>query len=114
MRFACIADYVITCRPKAAEAKEGQIVYFVGADEGPVKIGTTTEPHVRLQRMQSGSPVTLKIIAAVPGGSLLESGYHTVFADHRLHGEWFNRSPLIEQEMRHWRAKKRRLSCVSL
>src|SRR6476660_5998769 len=31
-------------------------VYFIGADEGPVKIGFTTNVETRLGRLQVGSP----------------------------------------------------------
>jgi hypothetical protein len=111
--YSCMAELVLDHLPEAAEFRDGQVVYFVGSDDGPVKIGTTKEPLVRLQRMQAGSPVPLRILAAVPGGAKLEAGYHRAFAHRRLHGEWFQRDKIIEQEIRHWRAKCRRHPCVT-
>lgn len=66
-------------------------VYFlrpVGAD-GPVKIGHSGCPLVRLKAVSSWSPVELEIAAYTPGSRSLESRFHAMFAKDRLHGEWF-------------------------
>lgn len=68
----------------------GQVVYFVQAKSGgPIKIGTTANLERRFVVLQSGSPVTLVVIGAVPGGAMLEAALHRRLANHRLHGEWF-------------------------
>lgn len=81
-------------------------VYFlrpVGA-EGPVKIGQSRYPTVRLHTFSSWSPVELEIAAHTPGGRGLEARLHATFATSRTHGEWFSASPelsdLIDQIQR--------------
>lgn len=75
------------------------LVYFVGADHGPVKIGFTTKPLCRLASMQLGSPLMLGFLAVVRGPIKVEKAYHARFAAHRSHGEWFHRHPDIIAEI---------------
>ena len=65
-------------------------VYFVqGRKGGPVKIGYAVDPQRRLGNMSTGSPVPLKLLAAIPGDRNLEADLHRFFGVGRLHGEWF-------------------------
>jgi hypothetical protein len=73
--------------------------YFIGGDEGPVKIGYSALPAIRLKDLQCGSPVQLRILAAVRGGSEREREYHRRFRGSRAHGEWFHRTPDIIAEI---------------
>lgn len=69
-------------------------VYFlrpIGA-EGPVKIGQSRCPLIRLKAISSWSPVELEIAAHTPGARSLEARLHALFAKERLHGEWFSSS----------------------
>lgn len=77
-------------------------VYFIGTEEGPVKIGRSTCVQHRLANMQTGSPVELKILAVVSGGRSLEREYHSYFAADRLHGEWFRQSEAMRQEIKRY------------
>jgi hypothetical protein len=78
----------------------GHIVYFVGGEAGPVKIGFTQQPmKARLVCIQNGSPVKLHVLATTPGFKQLERIYHKQFAAYRLHGEWFERSPELLAEI---------------
>lgn len=62
--------------------------YFIqGADGGPIKIGRARDPELRLQRLQCGSPIVLRLLAST--STITERGAHVRFADARLHGEWF-------------------------
>lgn len=72
-------------------------VYFVGFDDY-VKIGFTTMPvEKRVERLQTGSPKPLRVLATQLGCTVRERGLHTRFADLRLHGEWFrNEGPLAD------------------
>lgn len=70
-------------------------VYFIGGDVGAIKIGVSIAPLERLATMQMGSPVKLRILALVEGGMDAEKEYHRLFANHRSHGEWFERHPDI-------------------
>ena len=74
-------------------------IYFIGGDDGPIKIGLTNAPLNRLRDFQIGSPVILKIHALVEGGFADEADYHRLFAPHRLHGEWFSPAPDILAEI---------------
>lgn len=78
---------------------EGGRCYFIGGEEGPVKIGFSVAPESRLAAIQSCSPVALSILALAGGGDARETAYHHQFAAHRLHGEWFERAPEILAEI---------------
>jgi hypothetical protein len=72
-------------------------VYFIEAavldGRGQLKIGVANSPQGRLDDLQKASPVKLKLIATIPnGGYALERRLHEMFADERLHGEWFRPS----------------------
>ena len=73
--------------------------YFIGASEGPVKIGYSVDVEGRLRVMRAHSPLPLGILATAPGGISRECAYHFQFAAHRLHGEWFERHPDILAEI---------------
>lgn len=90
----------------AQEEARGAVVYFIGADEGPVKIGTTTSPmDARLRVLQTGHPHKIRVLAWTLGGYELESALHTIFAGSRLYGEWFERTPALCRLMRAWAQK---------
>lgn len=95
------------CGPKAAEKKppfrspppKHATVYFIGSEAGPIKIGYSLRPETRLRDLRLGSPVALDIMAAVEGSPSMERAYHALFAEHRLHGEWFAPHPDILAEI---------------
>ncbi len=67
-------------------------VYFIqhGGVRGPVKIGNGWNPHLRMRRLQSGTPVKLRLIAAFFDESqLFERVLHSYFAESRILNEWF-------------------------
>lgn len=70
------------------------LVYFIGYDGGPIKIGHSVNPTARLVDLQMGSHEDLRILATMPGGLRKERELHRRFAAHRLRGEWF--SPVEE------------------
>jgi hypothetical protein len=91
---------------KFPKPPKGHIVYFVGGDEGPVKIGWTQQPiKERLKCIQNGSPIKLNVLAIQPAKKAREKVYHRMFAKHRLRGEWFERAPEIEAEIANLRAR---------
>jgi hypothetical protein len=72
-------------------------VYFIqGYDGGPIKIGRARDPRQRVRDLQIGSPVPLDLVCTIEGDERLESAFHKVFADDRLHGEWFAPSVGLE------------------
>lgn len=70
-------------------------VYFVQAgDGGPIKIGyTSSRVADRVAALQTGNPCRLEIVAVAPGSMEDESRAHAMFAQCRLHGEWFAPGP---------------------
>lgn len=76
-----------------------QLVYFIGAESGPIKIGIAVQPGERLKTLQTSHHERLNLLAVCEGGQTLEREYHKRFAAHRLHGEWFERHPDILAEI---------------
>ena len=68
-------------------------VYFIHpVGGGPIKIGCAKHPEGRLSALHSTSPYPLEFIARVPGGFFEETCLHQMFADERVHSEWFTPS----------------------
>lgn len=81
-----------------AEALERAMhVYVIGAEVGPVKIGLSWNPEMRLSELQTGNPYPLKIFGTIPVKNHLsaevERRVHAIFAKCRMSGEWFSCSP---------------------
>jgi hypothetical protein len=71
-------------------------VYFIQAGEnGPVKIGHSRVPQLRLESFQLGHYEKLHLIRVVDGGRQEERWFHTVFSGLRVRGEWFRFHPLM-------------------
>lgn len=70
-------------------------VYFIRRADGvgPVKIGCSSVPEMRLECFQNWSPEPLCVLAYVPGSFLDEQRLHRQFASVRLHSEWFEPVP---------------------
>lgn len=82
------------------EAHKHGCVYFIEAGEGgPIKIGKTGCLKNRLSTLQIASSAVLRVLATAPGRTHRELAYHVQFADARLNGEWFARTPEIEAEI---------------
>ncbi len=75
------------------------LVYFIGM-KNSIKIGKTVNLHARLKKLQTGSPVRLRVLAYIEGGADLELEYHSRFAKDRVHGEWFRKSDAIMDEIK--------------
>lgn len=72
------------------QAMSSGIVYFIQAENGPIKIGHTRgDPTKRMQALQIGSPVRLTVLASLEGTYRLEKQLHEKFSQLRLIGEWF-------------------------
>ncbi len=69
-------------------------VYFLRpvGQLGPVKIGCSVLPDLRLETLTTWSPVRLELICSVPGTHKDERTLHGMFAKHHVHGEWFGAS----------------------
>lgn len=74
---------------------ETNYIYVIGQEEGPVKVGITSDLIGRLRSMQTGSAFKLKLLYAMPcldrdNAREHERAFHDVWAEDRLEGEWFN------------------------
>lgn len=83
----------------ASERRVEQLVYFIQSATGDIKIGMAVDVKARLKGLQTAHPVKLELLASTGGGREQEKAYHTQFADHRLHGEWFAPHPDILAEI---------------
>jgi T5orf172 domain len=72
-----------------------EAIYFARAASGPIKIGKTTQPEIRLAGLRNGSAEHIygERVVWAPAG--LERVLHRLLARHRLHGEWFAPEPLV-------------------
>jgi Meiotically Up-regulated Gene 113 (MUG113) protein len=66
-----------------------QIVYFIQAATGQVKIGRTSDLVGRLGTLQVGNHEELTLVGAVFGSHADEQALHARFARHFLRGEWY-------------------------
>lgn len=73
--------------------------YFIGASEGPIKIGFSRDPARRLYQLRRETPEDIRLLAKVSGGADRERYYHEVFAEHHRGGEWFERTPELLAEI---------------
>lgn len=72
-----------------------QYVYAIsvrGASDALVKFGYTRSIKLRLNTLQTGSPVALELLASCQGLRHHERSIHLHLARDREHGEWFRRT----------------------
>lgn len=79
----------------AGRKRPSLYTYFIGAETGPIKIGTARDPYERLLTLQVGHPDELYVYALTDGGRHTERKLHSEFSSERTRGEWFQRSPRI-------------------
>jgi len=66
------------------------IVYFIQAEnDGPIKIGYTTDPQTRYSTIQLCCPLTLFLLGEVAGNLEDEAVLHHRFSSSWVRGEWF-------------------------
>lgn len=94
-----IPRHIVLDRIAELERRTARKVYFIGTPDTAIKIGVTCSVSDRFRTIQAHSPVKLEILATRRGGEMLESAYHYQFAEHRLHGEWFEPHPDILAEI---------------
>ncbi|MFJ2854422.1 GIY-YIG nuclease family protein [Streptomyces rubiginosohelvolus] len=69
-------------------------LYLISSANSPlVKIGWSDNPERRLRDLQTGSPVSLQLLAVFEGGAVMEAELHRRLGDKRRHGEWFDLGP---------------------
>ncbi len=68
------------------------LLYFIQqGNQGPIKIGVSTNPQNRLRQLQTASPYDLKLIHVSPNPhwATQEAATHEFFDHLRMAGEWF-------------------------
>lgn len=70
-----------------------QVVYFVQAQDGPIKIGYSTNLQQRMRGLEQHAPLTL--LHAFPGDRECEQFIHRELAQHRLNREYFSPVPQV-------------------
>jgi len=82
------------------DRKHLQPTIYIGqvGDDGPVKIGISSDPERRIKELNTGSAVKIVLRGFFICGSwliarMLEASVHAALAAFRLNGEWFNVSP---------------------
>jgi len=63
-------------------------IYFIRAGNF-IKIGYAVDPYSRLKQLQTGNPQKLELVGYVEGDYETEAHIHSLFADFRVKGEWF-------------------------
>jgi len=84
---------------RSAPRPERATIYFIGPVDGPIKIGWASRLKYRLRDLELANAFPLHVWATVEAEITLEREYHKRFAEHRLHGEWFERHPDILAEI---------------
>jgi len=78
-------------------------VYFIRAgNNGPIKIGVAVNVESRMETLQTGNHLELRIVTKIKCDSRLdaygkENKFHRLFAKKRLRGEWFKGDIRINQ-----------------
>lgn len=73
------------------KATAGWAYIAESAAHGPLKIGFSRDPEVRMTRVRYRFGDRTYLLVAIPGGRPLERHLHKRFAAHRTEGEWFER-----------------------
>jgi hypothetical protein len=94
------ADFLLKAITKeylSLEKEIGAFVYVVQwGDDGPVKIGSSGKPSLRLQALQVSNWHKLHLRAVVPtyASGLAEELAHKLAAQHNIRAEWFDLGPI--------------------
>lgn len=100
--FRAIKWFIMN-QPTLSEKGYG-VLYYIGGDRGPIKIGFTRDLDARLKRLQMNSPVRLRVLAAVFATRDDEVETHRVFKKWRVHGEWFKRD-IVMYHVKFWQKR---------
>ena len=77
--------------------RPGEVYFVQHGNDGPVKIGfRSLSSEDRIANLQTGNPVELRRLAALPGTPEDEKTLHHSFRKLRIRGEWFRlEEPLL-------------------
>lgn len=94
-------------RRKRRHRGDGSIYFIQQGDNGPIKIGYTTDLLSRMDTLQTGSPYKLNLVLCFQGFVTTERELHAKFRKDRMRGEWFAPSEELMtfiEEKREWLA----------
>lgn len=77
------------------EAEADHLYVIQSRRGGPVKVGRSLNPNVRLAQLQTGSPSKLELVRVYCHQGHRESGMHRWLAPLRVFGEWFQPSSVL-------------------
>ena len=76
------------------------MIYVIQSGEF-VKIGfCERDPIRRLEKLQIGNPITLKLIALLEGNRIDEGNWHMRFDRLRVRGEWFKLNATLRRALK--------------
>lgn len=78
---------------KGQKKIKGSVVYMLRADDGPVKIGSTSYIYQRLSQIQMHNHHELELIRLIRGSKCAEDWLHNYFKESWMFGEWFRFHP---------------------
>lgn len=73
---------------------EGSL-YFIGSEDGPIKVGWTKEVPRRLREISTANWLPISVYGTIVGTSELEALAHDQLAEHCVRGEWFERDAAL-------------------
>lgn len=65
-------------------------VYFAQQENGPIKVGWTTNLEGRLAALRTSASCRIMLLAEIEGDKRTEYYLHNLLSDYRAHGEWFH------------------------
>lgn len=75
----------------------GKIYFMQIVPDGAIKIGFSTHPRRRLKQIRATNPDPVRLLGTVPGTVYHEKALHVRLKAHRVNGEWFRPSPLVQR-----------------
>ena len=79
------------------ETKEEYIYFIQQGDDGPIKIGYSTDVTERIRRMRTCSPYEIYIRLVISGNLDFEKNIHKKFKKYKMRGEWFQNTKEIRE-----------------
>jgi hypothetical protein len=70
-------------------------LYFIGVDDGPIKVGWTVEIVRRMREFQIAHWQELRLYGQIDGPASIEREAHARLSGHRVRREWFERDAAL-------------------
>lgn len=74
-----------------AQKQQRPLVYLIRAENGPIKIGVTSNIEKRVQQLTAIIPLEIELLFIIKSDNALalEASLHSEYSDRRIKGEWF-------------------------